>query len=131
MNLKKIPKEKYDEVCQAVVNSNINFKKVARAYGVSELTINMIFQKNGSKYIQKSDSEKRITELMDDYVDKQKVFIQMAHDLKIKALKRIGDIIDIETDLDDISKMVKIIDDITIKNKEDEGDEDKGPQLTL
>lgn len=123
MNLKKIPKEKFPEIAKDVVDLDLNFKKVADKWDITEPVVIWIFQKYGKDYVKSSVVEQRIEELATDYFDKQKRFLQKAYDVKTKALERIELLLDKETRLDNISKALEIIDKITLLSKDDDGEE--------
>lgn len=119
MYLKKIAKEDYKKVAQDVVNCNFDFKKVSRKYAISEMVVINLFKKYGNEFVKKTDVEQQLEELTVDYFDKQRMFIQKAHDVKLAAVKRIEILLETEDDLDDISKAIDILDKITDRSKDD------------
>lgn len=129
MNLKKITPEQREEVAKAVIDSGLNFAKVAKRYGISEMIVMQLFRVHGSKFYHRTDLEKREEEVIEDYLDKQKRFIQRAYDVKVKAVERIEKLLESADDLDDISKMLDTLDKITSKNKE--AGDDSGALPTL
>ena len=132
MNLKKIPKEEFPNVAKDVVDCNLDFKRVAKKWDISEMVVINIFQKYGSGFIKKTDVEQRLEDLTTDYFDKQKVFIQKSHDVKVLAVERIETLLRTETNIDNISKAINILDNITRRYNETEGDDEKGDKaLTL